>query len=137
MPSLGASPLESCSRSFFGGELKAAQDIRTAEQKAAAASYVGIALRAFEDVEDALANDYYLRKREGALTEMVSNSAAPVKLGGEQLEQGQIDIFTILRLAGENLAAKIQLTKIRASRLRERVNLHLALGGDFSGPTDK
>lgn len=38
-----------------------------------------------------------------------------------------------LRLAGENLAAKIQLTQIRASRLRERVNLHLALGGDFKG----
>src|SRR6185437_12695621 len=52
---------------FFGGELKAAQDLRTAEQKAAAASYVGSALRAFEDVEDALAADYYLRKREGAL----------------------------------------------------------------------
>src|SRR5256884_8480814 len=52
---------------FFGGEIKAAQGLRTAEQKAAAASYVGSALRAFEDVEDALANDYYLRKREGAL----------------------------------------------------------------------
>src|SRR5438270_3428779 len=46
---------------FFGGELKAAQDIRTSEQKAAAATYVAIALRAFEDVEDALASDYYLR----------------------------------------------------------------------------
>jgi outer membrane protein TolC len=44
---------------FFGGELKAAQDIRTAEQKAAAASYVGAALRAFEDVEDSLAGDFY------------------------------------------------------------------------------
>src|SRR5438132_5328098 len=52
---------------FFGGELKAAKDLRTAEQKAAAASYVGAALRAFEDVENALANDYYLRKREAAL----------------------------------------------------------------------
>ena len=35
---------------FLGGELKAAQDVRTAEQKAAAASYVAVALRAFEDV---------------------------------------------------------------------------------------
>src|SRR6478609_7493936 len=41
---------------FFGGELKAAQDVRTAEQKAAAASYVGFALRAFGNVEDALAS---------------------------------------------------------------------------------
>jgi outer membrane protein, multidrug efflux system len=118
---------------FFGGELQAAVDLRTAEQKAAAASYVGSALRAFGDVEDALANDHYLRQREGALTDAVSNSGDAVTLAGKQLEQGQIDMFTILRLAGENLAAKVQLTQIRASRLRERVNLYLALGGDFEG----
>jgi multidrug efflux system outer membrane protein len=118
---------------FFGGELQAAQDLRTAEQKAAAASYVGHALRAFGEVEDALANDYYLRQREGALGDAVSNSGEAVNLAGKQLEQGQIDMFTILRLAGENLAAKVQWTQIRASRLRERVNLYLALGGDFEG----
>jgi len=47
--------------------------------------------------------------------------------------EGQEDMFTILRLSGESLAAKIELTKVCASRLRERVNLHLALGGDFKG----
>jgi NodT family efflux transporter outer membrane factor (OMF) lipoprotein len=118
---------------FFGGELKAAQDLRTAEQKAAAASYVGQALRSFGEVEDALANDYYLRKREGALGDAVSSSADSVKFGRQQLEQGQTDMFTVLRLTGENLAAKVQLTQVRASRLRERVNLYLALGGDFGG----
>jgi NodT family efflux transporter outer membrane factor (OMF) lipoprotein len=118
---------------FFGGELKAAQDLRTAEQKAAAASYVGHALRAFGEVEDALANDYYLRKRESALSGAVSSSADSIKFGRQQLEQGQIDMFTVLRLTGENLAAKVQYTQIRASRLRERVNLYLALGGDFAG----
>ena len=118
---------------FFGGELKAAQDLRTAEQKAAAAAYVGHALRAFQEVEDALAGDYYLRKREGALGTVVSSSAESVTFSRQQLEQGQIDMFTVLRLAGENLAAKVQYTQIRASRLRERVNLYLALGGDFEG----
>jgi outer membrane protein TolC len=118
---------------FFGGELKAAQDIRTSEQKAAVATYVGHALRAFQEVEDALAGDYYLRKREGALGTVVSSSAESVKFSKQQLEQGQIDMFTVLRLAGENLIAKVQLTQIRASRLRERVNLYLALGGDFEG----
>lgn len=117
---------------FFGGELKAAQDLRTSEQRAAAADYAGAALRAFQDVEDALASEYYLRKRESALAEMVSSSADAVKLGRIQLDQGQTDMFTILRLVGENLAAKIELTKVRASRLRERANLHLALGGGFS-----
>ena len=84
-------------------------------------------------MENALANDYYLGKREGALAEMVSSSADSVKFGREQFDQGHADMFTILRLTGENLAAKIDLTKVRASRLRERVNLYLALGGDFKG----
>jgi NodT family efflux transporter outer membrane factor (OMF) lipoprotein len=118
---------------FFGGELKAAQDLRTAEQKAAAASYIANALRAFQDVENALANEYYLQKREGALTTAVSSSSESVRFGREQFEQGQKDMFTVLRLSGENLVAEIQLTQIRASRLRERVNLYLALGGDFAG----
>jgi len=74
-----------------------------------------------------------LRKRESALSDMVSTSGDAVNLGRKQLDQGQADMFTILRLGGENLAAKIELTKVRASRLRERVNLHLALGGDFKG----
>ncbi|MEA3210854.1 MAG: outer membrane protein multidrug efflux system [Chthoniobacter sp.] len=118
---------------FFGGELKAAQDVRTAEQKAAAALYTGTALRAFEDVEDALASESYLAKRQSALNDVVENTDTSVTLGKAQFEQGQTDTFTILRLSGENLAAKVELTKIRASRLRERVNLHLALGGDFKG----
>jgi len=118
---------------FFGGELKAHQDIRTAEQKAAAATYVAVSLRAFEDVEDALSADFYLRKREGALSEMVSASGEALKYGRDQYEQGQTDMFTILRLTGENLAARVELTKIRASRLRDRVDLYLALGGSFKG----
>ena len=92
-----------------------------------------MALRAFEDVEDALANDFYLRKREATLTDMVAASGDAVKLGRTRLGEGQEDMFSVLRLSGENLAAKVELTKIRASRLRERVNLHLALGGDFKG----
>lgn len=118
---------------FFSGELKAAQDIRTAEQKSAAAAYTGTALRAFEEVEDALANEHYLRLREESLADMVEQSGSAAKLGRLQLDQGQSDMFVILRLAAENLAAKVELTQVRASRLRERVNLHLALGGDFKG----
>ena len=41
-------------------------------------------------------------------------------------------MFTVLRVTTENLAANVELTHVRASRLRERVNLHLALGGDFA-----
>lgn len=116
---------------FFSGELQAAVDIRTAEQRAAAADYTATALRAFDEVEGALAGEFYLGKRAEALTEMVKQTGITTKLGRLQFDEGQADMFTLLRLAGENLAAKIELTKITASSLRERVNLHLALGGGF------
>jgi NodT family efflux transporter outer membrane factor (OMF) lipoprotein len=118
---------------FFGGELKAVQDIRTSEQEAAVARYVSSALAAFKDVEDALAADHFLRQRQDALEEMVSASAEALRLGRDQFDQGQADMFTILRLSGESLAAKIELTRVRSERLRERANLFLALGGNYSG----
>ncbi len=122
---------------FLGGELKAAQDLRKSEQRAAAAGYTATALRVFKEVEDALDSEYHLRRRESALTDMVKHSGDAVKLGRLQLDQGQTDMFTVLELIGENLSAKIELTKIRASRLRERANLHLALGGDFRAASVK
>ncbi len=119
---------------FFGGELKAAQDIRTSEQKAAAASYVGTSRCAPSRTwKTPFPANTTCASAKALSATMVSSSAESVKLGREQFDQGQVDMFTILRLAGENLGAKIQLTQVRASRLRERVNLHLALGGDFQG----
>ncbi|TLD72095.1 TolC family protein [Phragmitibacter flavus] len=117
---------------FFGGELKAVEDVRKAEQRAAMAAYTGTALRAFEDVETSLTNERTLRLREGVLSEMVTASGETVRLSRDQFDTGKADMFVVLRLSGESLAAKIQLAQIRASRLRERVNLHLALGGGFS-----
>lgn len=122
---------------FLGGALKANQDIREAEQRAAVADYASVALRAFQEVEDALSNEYYLRLREDSLNGMVASSGEVIRLGRIRLDQGLVDMFTILRLTGENLAAKAELTKVRASRLRERANLHLALGGDFRSRTAK
>jgi outer membrane protein TolC len=116
---------------FLGGALQAAQDLRTAEQRAAAMDYTATALRAFSEVEDALSHEHFLAQRETALSQMVENSAKAIELGREQLDQGQTDMFNILGLVAQNVAARTELTKVRATRLRERVNLHLALGGDF------
>jgi len=119
---------------FFGGALKAAQEMRGYEQKAAAMDYTGTALRAFAEVEDALSHEHFLALREGSLEKMVEHSATAVRLVRLQFEQGQADMFNILALIGQNLAAKSELTRVRAARLRERATLHLALGGDFSPP---
>src|SRR2546430_7834164 len=64
----------------------------------------------------ALAGDYYLRKREGALGDAVSSSADSVKFSRQQLEQGQIDMFTVLRLTGENRSEERRVGKECRSR---------------------
>lgn len=116
---------------FLGGALKAAAEIRSAEQRAAAMDYTATALRAFAEVEDALSREHFLALRETAIQSMVEHSAEAVELGLSQYEQGQSDMFNMLILAGDNLAARSELTRIRAARLRERANLHLSLGGGF------
>jgi outer membrane protein, multidrug efflux system len=116
---------------FFGGALKAAEEIRNSEQRAAAMTYTATALRAFSEVEAGLSHEHYLALREAALSDMVKHSAKAVELGRSRFEEGQADMFNMLILAGDDLGARAQLTKLRASRLRERVNLHLALGGGF------
>jgi outer membrane protein TolC len=58
------------------------------QQRAAAAAYTTTTLQAFKQVDDALDSDYHLRRREGALNDMVTHSATVVKLGKVQLGQG-------------------------------------------------
>jgi outer membrane protein, multidrug efflux system len=116
---------------FLGGALKAAEDLRSAEQRAAAADYTATALRAFSEVEDALSHEQFLTRRQSSLSQMVASSGKAVELGRIQLEQGQTDMFNLLALVAQNVAARTELTKVQAARLRERVNLHLALGGGF------
>ena len=117
---------------FFGGELKAAQDLRTAEQKAAAASYVGSALRAFEDVEE-LSPPITICVNAKARWATQFRAAPNRSSSAGSSSNGPDRHVHRLASTGENLAAKVQFTQVRASRLRERVNLYLALGGDFAG----
>jgi len=118
---------------FLGGQLKAAEDLRKAEQKGAAASYTGVVLRAFQEVETGLALDPVLRQREGVLTSQVQSTSEAERLSRVSFDVGKTSMFEVLELYGRSLAAKAELIRFRSQRLAERVNLHLALGGGFRG----
>ena len=59
---------------FRGGALKTQVEIRTAEQKQAIAEYAVVGLRAFGEVEDALAAEIAAREREQILTQALADS---------------------------------------------------------------
>lgn len=116
---------------YRGGQLQAEVDIATAEQEAALRSYGQEALVAFGEVESALNNEILLEQREELLEAIVRENRSAVELAEVQYDAGAIDLLSVLQLRGRLIDSEIALIHIRNLRLAERVNLHLALGGDF------
>jgi NodT family efflux transporter outer membrane factor (OMF) lipoprotein len=116
---------------FQGGRLKA--QFRNAESKRnqAGVSYGESLTTAFAEVEQALTNEYFWRQRLLALEQTVLQYAAAEKSAFQNYASGQIDIIAVLEAHRRALAARNDLLEAKLARLKNRVNLHLALGGDF------
>ena len=116
---------------YKGGALKAQVQIRTVEQKQAIAAYASIGLRAFSEVENALASEIAARDRERILAETLSHSQRALDIVQAQFKVGSTD----LRFVNERQLAlnttSAALIRVQAEQRVQRVNLHLALGGSF------
>ncbi len=117
---------------FSGGELKAKVEIRTAEQKEAMAHYVQTALKAFGDVENALSSEYALADREQILTSAVTDSQRALDLAEMRYRIGSGDLRQVEQQQLAYQSSRMNLLRVQSERLVQRVNLHLALGGDFA-----
>ena len=116
---------------FRGGALKTQVEIRTAEQKQAVAAYADVGLRAFGEVEAALAAEIAARDREQILAETLSDSQRALEVVQAQFKVGSTDLrFVTQRQLALN-ATQSALLRVQAEQRVQRVNLHLALGGSF------
>lgn len=118
---------------YAGGALQAEVEIANARQEAALADFGQRALIAFGEVENALSNEGLLSEREELLDAIVMDNARALDLAQSQYESGTIELLSVLQMQGRLVASKVALISIRNARLAERINLHLALGGDFNG----
>lgn len=116
---------------FDGGQRKADVEIATAQQEAALQDYAQAALVAFGDVETALANEDVLRKREERLRVVVSELRSGVDTLRLRYDAGQVSYLELNQVQEQWIGARDSLLKIQVERLKQRVNLHLALGGSF------
>lgn len=116
---------------FRGGALRAQVRVRNAEQKEAVAQYAGAALRAFQEVENALASEKKLSERVIVLEQVAKDHETAVNLAELQYEVGKIDLLSVLQQRLRLFSARMSLLRVQGERLVQRVNLHLALGGDF------
>ena len=116
---------------FTGGALKTQVEIRTAEQKQALAEYAAVGLRAFGEVESALAAEFAARQRERILTQVLADSQQALGIVQTQFKVGSTDLrFVEQRQLALN-ATLSSLIHMQAEQRVQRVNLHLALGGSF------
>jgi NodT family efflux transporter outer membrane factor (OMF) lipoprotein len=116
---------------FRGGALKTQVEIRTAEQKQAVAAYAQVGLRAFGEVENALAAEIAAKEREQILAQTLADSRRAFDIVTTQFKVGSTDLrFVTQRQLAVN-ATQSALIRVQAEQRVQRVNLHLALGGSF------
>ncbi len=116
---------------YRGGALKTQVAIRTVQQKQAVAAYAAVGLRAFGEVESALAAELAARDRERILVDTLSHSQRAFDISQTQFKVGSTDLRSVnerqLALNTTNAA----LIRAQTEQRVQRVNLHLALGGSF------
>ena len=117
---------------FKGGALKAQVAVRTGEQKEALAHYVQTALKAFGDVENALSSEFALADRERILTATVADAARALELAETRYRVGLGDLRQVEQQQLAYHSVRMNLLRVQSERRVQRVNLHLALGGDFA-----
>lgn len=88
-------------------------------------------LRAFGEVESALAAEIAAREREQILAQTLSDSRRALEIVQTQFKVGSTDLrFVAQRQLALN-ATQSALVRVQAEQRVQRVNVHLALGGSF------
>jgi NodT family efflux transporter outer membrane factor (OMF) lipoprotein len=116
---------------FDQGRLKTEVYIADQQQQEAAANYAKTILVAFGEVENALAADALLQRRERALSGQVAALQTAVEAAREQYRVGKGDQYGVLQEEIALIGAEVALLRVNVEQRTQRVNLYLALGGDF------
>lgn len=116
---------------YRGGALSAQARRALALNEAAIESFTAIALQAFREVESALAAERSLAAQEKSLQlELLQASSAETQASRDYTE-GVVGILSVLEAQRRAVNARNSMILLRNDRLQNRINLYLALGGDF------
>ena len=119
---------------FDAGKIKSQVDRARAQREEARYQYVQIALQAFAEVETALAAEGFLTGQETALRASATEAGEAETLALEDYQAGLTDIVTVLESQRRVFDAKRSLIEVQNLRLQNRIDLYLALGGEFAEP---
>lgn len=116
---------------FQGGRLKAGVQRSEAVVQQRLADYAQAALTAFNEVEQALAAEIYLEQQKNYLRIAAEETQAAEILASKRYQKGLTDIITVLDSQRRSFESRSSYITVKLNRLINRIDLYLALGGDF------
>lgn len=132
--SIGANVTQSI---LTGGRIKGEVAIRSSRERQALAELQSTVLKAFGEVESALAADKWLARRIselGKANQLAEDAAVSAE---EDFISGNLDLLTVFTAQNNKIDIASNLVLLRRLQLDNRVNLHLALGGEFRTVSQK
>ncbi|MFT2091234.1 efflux transporter outer membrane subunit [Paraglaciecola sp. 2405UD69-4] len=117
---------------FRAGDLKAEEEVARIALKQQEQAYLDSLYQAFADVENALTIELGLQKSYVATVNASQNALAAQTLSFEQYQKGLVTYTTVLEAQERSFDAQNALIQIKNQLLANRVDLYVALGGDFA-----
>lgn len=116
---------------FNSGSLQTEVEIATLEQEQALNTYAQTALEAFTEVEQNLDQGQVLLSREQSLTEASNEINIAYDIARLRYAEGESELIDVLTIQQRQASAESNLIAIQRALLEQRVNLYLALGGEW------
>lgn len=116
---------------FQGGRLEAQREQLNANQLSQLANYNELVLQAFREVETALRSETDLASLEEQSEISAHENQQAEQQAWQLYERGLVDITAVLDAERRSFNARSQLISVQTQRLQNRINLHVALGGDL------
>jgi len=116
---------------FTGGQRRAGVDAARARTEQAAAAYAGAVLQALREVEDALALEANIREQLVYTDARVADARAGDRLARERYQRGVEHLLTVLETQRRLRLAEESWISTQAELWNARIDLFLALGGDW------
>ncbi|URQ89559.1 efflux transporter outer membrane subunit [Pseudoalteromonas sp. SCSIO 43101] len=117
---------------FEGGRLQANEEQARLTVKRQEQAYLATLYDAFNNVETAISQEQALKVRYEKTLEAQENAVAAERLSFEQYQSGLVTYTTVLDAQDRSFNAQSSVIELKNQLIKNRINLHIALGGDFS-----
>jgi NodT family efflux transporter outer membrane factor (OMF) lipoprotein len=117
---------------FNAGRFKANEQKSRLALKQTEQAYLATLYNAFADVENAVTREASLINRYQMMVKAQNNAIAAETLSFEQYQSGLVEYTTVLNAQSRSYDAQSTVIQIKNQLIVNRINLHVALGGNFS-----